>query len=569
MTASSLRSPASARQASPPPPAHVAGAVEHVLDRVRSLIPADAVAFLPAGPGGELGSALGRFDSAELRDAVGTPGLARVALDRDRPLVLTRVEEWEAAPRIRASLEDALGETRGGEAWEALAGASVLACPVHTELGRLLGVLVAASLEESTVLGTEELSSLAVLADLCGQALERAELLEAETRRARDELLLNRAGEELTASLEPEEVEQRAVEQAAVLTGAGAAMLTRVEPRGAGPRVVAHAGFAEPPLHGELPVSAEELRETVARRAPIVAPCEEGPFGTWLHTPVSLGPRVFGVLSVAHEDRGGFDRHDVEVLARLGRSSAAALANAMDFRRQQRITRALTLGFVPESLPDVPGFESGLVWQPAGDERSGGDLYGVWALPGGGAAVLIGDVTGKGLETSALSAMTRFFVEARSWGATRPSDVLEQTNAMLTGRLPGDTFVTAFLGILHDGVFTYASAGHHPALHVRAGRVQELTEHGLPLGVEPEAPLRDQQVDMDRGDLVFAYTDGLVEARDGDELYGSARLAQSVVDRSSGRDAPALVEAVFEDARRFAGGLTDDAVGLALRRRAA
>jgi phosphoserine phosphatase RsbU/P len=241
----------------------------------------------------------------------------------------------------------------------------------------------------------------------------------------------------------------------------------------------------------------------------------------------------------------------------------------MDFRRQQRITRALTLGFVPEALPELPGYESGLVWQPAGDERTGGDLYGVWALPGGRAAVLIGDVAGKGVEASALSAMTRFFVEARSWGATRPSEVLEQTNAMLMGRLPGDTFVTAFLGVLTGDVLSYACAGHHPALLVREGHVRELTEHGLPLGVEKVAPLRDREVEIEPGDLVFAYTDGLVETRDGDELYGSERLAQSVVAHSDRHGVPALVEAVFEDARRFAGGLTDDAVGLALRRRAA
>ena len=62
-------------------------------------------------------------------------------------------------------------------------------------------------------------------------------------------------------------------------------------------------------------------------------------------------------------------------------------------------------------------------------------------------AVLVGDVAGKGVETAALSAMVRFFVEARSWDTASPAQVLEQANAMLLGRLPRDTFVTAFLGI--------------------------------------------------------------------------------------------------------------------------
>ena len=578
MTQSSLRSPAHRPHPARVVEAHGIGAVEHVLDRVRELILSDAVAFLRMDPRREVDATVGRFASAELRDAIEAagqngaaewPGIAQIALERDRPLVLPRVETWDAAPRIRASLDHALGEARAEEVWESLAKASLLACPVRTEVGRTHGVLVAASLEHSAPLGTGELGSLAVLADLCGEALDRAELLEAEARRAREERRLNRAGEELTASLDPEEVEQRAAEQAVVLTGASAAMLCRVEARATGPRVVAHTGLPEPPAHGEPPVADEELYEVAARRAPAVARPDHGPFRTWMHTPVALGPRLFGVLSAAHEDAAGFDRRDLEVLARLGRSSAAAIANATDFRRQQHITRALTLGFVPESLPEVPGYESGLVWEPAGDARSGGDLYGVWTLPGGGLALVIGDVTGKGVEASALSAMTRFFVEARSWDTPRPSDVLEQTNAMVMGRLPGDTFVTAFLGVLRGGTLSYACAGHHPALLVRGGSVHELTQHGLPLGVEADSRFQEKRLEIEGGDLVFAYTDGLVEARAGEQVYGAERLARSVLARSDGLDASALVEGVFEDARRFSGGLSDDAVGLALRRRAA
>ena len=577
MTPSSLRSPPSEARLAAAATTPAIEAVQHVLDRVRQLVPSDAVAFLRVGPGRRVEAAIGRFGSADLRDAIEGParngaadrhGLADIALERDRPLMLPRVEAWEAASRIRAALDDALGEARAEEVWEQLSRASLLACPVRTGAGRPQGLLLAVSLEHSSPLGTQELASLTVLADLCGEALDRAELLEAEARRAREERRLNRAAEELTATLEPEEVEQRAVEQAAALTGASAAMLTRSEPR-AGPRVVAHTGLPEPPAHGEPPVDEDELREVAARRAPAVAPSDGGPLGTWMHTPITLGPRLFGVLSVAHGDTHGFDRRDLDVLARLGRSAAAAIANATDFRRQQRITRALTLGFVPESLPEVPGYESGLVWQPAGDERTGGDLYGVWSLPGGGTAVVIGDVTGKGVEASALSAMTRFFVEARSWGASGPSQVLEQTNAMLMGRLPGDTFVTAFLGLLRNGTFRYASAGHHPALLVRAGEVRELAEHGLPLGVELAAAYPAGEVELMGGDLLFAYTDGLVEARDGEEVYGVERLARSVVARGETLEAPALVEAVFEDVRAFAGGLSDDAVGLALRRRTA
>ena len=104
------------------------------------------------------------------------------------------------------------------------------------------------------------------------------------------------------------------------------------------------------------------------------------------------------------------------LLVRLARSSAGAIANAIDYQRERRIARALTLGFVPESLPELPGYETGLLYAPAANEPTGGDVYGAWPVAGGDAvAVLVGDVAGKGVETASLSSMVRFFIEARSW----------------------------------------------------------------------------------------------------------------------------------------------------------
>ena len=109
--------------------------------------------------------------------------------------------------------------------------------------------------------------------------------------------------------------------------------------------------------------------------------------------------------------------------------------------------------------------------------------------------------------------MVRFFVEARSWDTLSPAKVLEQANAMLLGRLPRDTFVTAFLGILSRDSLSYCNAGHLPPLHVRAGTVCPLDSHGLPLGVLERHGYSESELLLDPGDLVFAHTDGLVEAR--------------------------------------------------------
>ena len=193
-----------------------------------------------------------------------------------------------------------------------------------------------------------------------------------------------------------------------------------------------------------------------------------------MHAPIELGPRLYGVLTVGHEEPDRFDEDDLELLVKLARSSAGAIANAIDFQRERRIARALTQGFVPQSLPELPGYETGLLYAPAAGEATGGDVYGAWPVAGGDkVAVLVGDVAGKGVETAALSAMVRFFIEARSWDTLSPAQVLEQANAMLLGRLPH--------GRVRDGVPRNPLARLAPLLERRPpAAVARARRDGLP-----------------------------------------------------------------------------------------
>jgi phosphoserine phosphatase RsbU/P len=137
---------------------------------------------------------------------------------------------------------------------------------------------------------------------------------------------------------------------------------------------------------------------------------------------------------------------------------------------------------------------------------------------------------------------------------------------MLLGRLPRDTFVTAFLGILSPDSLTYSNAGHLPPLLLRDGVTEPLALHGLPLGIDEVGSYSESELAPAPGDLVFAYTDGLVEARREGELYGQERLA-ALLARLAGTLAPAeLVAAMHEDVAAWGDGLADDAVALALRR---
>jgi serine phosphatase RsbU (regulator of sigma subunit) len=551
---STYRLPDSVSTPDPSGDATLARLIEHV----RALVPVDAVAIVTVDEArGTIERSAAWFADAALGDALGPPGshplderrrgLSRAVLERERPLLLRRLDEWEAAPALLDEVDDSLGAR--------LRAASAIACPLRAESGGNLGVLVVAALDQKRPLSEDDLHTVEVVADLAAMALERTALLEVETRRARDELTLKQAGEAISSSLELADVYRGVVEHAAAATGASQAVLMRLDARAGELRTVAT-------LDGSPAGAGPGQREVARTRRPLLELRR-----SLMHAPIELGPRLYGVLTVAHEQRDRFDEAALELLTQLARSSAAAIANAIDFQRERHIARSLTLGFVPESLPRVHDYETGLLYAPALGDPTGGDLYGVWELPSGEVAALVGDVAGKGVETAALSAMVRFFVEARSWDAGSPSAVLEQANAMVAGRLPRDTFVTAFLAVLGDDSLRWANAGHLPPLHLSGQEVRELEATGVPLGVADRTRYGEGRLPFAPGDLVFAYTDGLVEARREDEAFGVGRLAPLVAQLAGEVSPEQLAKRVHEEVAAWSGGLSDDAVALALRRR--
>ena len=471
---------------------------------------------------------------------------------------------WYPEPGLREGFEELAEAVAGRDGTLVREGAgSVAACPLRTETGQVQGALVVASLDPERPLTRDGVRAVEVVADLAAMALERAALLEDEGRRIRDGVLLERAVESVSESLELDEVYRRVAEHAAEVTGARQAVLTRLNARSGALRTAASVDLTDgPPALLEL--DSDSFGYIARTRRPLL---DASGSPSLMLAPIEIGPRLYGVLTVAHEERGRFGEDDLQLLARLARSSAAAIANAIDFGRERRLARTLTLGFVPEPLPALAGYETGLLYAPAHGEPTGGDVYGAWTLPDGDIAVLVGDVAGKGVANAALSAMVRFFVEARSWDTRSPAAVLEQTNAMLMGRLPPDTFVTAFYGVLSPGQLLWAGAGHLPPILVSGPCVRALEPHGLPLGIDASPGYGESKLELAPGDLVFAFTDGLVEARRESETYGARRLATIVGTLAQSLKPEDLVSAVHDEIADWSGGLDDDAVALALRRR--
>ncbi len=224
-----------------------------------------------------------------------------------------------------------------------------------------------------------------------------------------------------------------------------------------------------------------------------------------------------------------------------------------------------------EALLDIPqdlsGLKFGHLYRSATKEALvGGDFYDVFKVKNDRIAVLIGDVSGHGVEAARVATLVKDVVHAFAHHFTHPQMVLAETNDLLIEkRSPG--FVTVFLGVLDPdaGSLTYSSAGHPNALiRTFAGEVELLEARSAPVGVFPGYSWKDSKVQLRTGDLLLLYTDGAVEARRNGDFFGQEGLVKAL-ERWSDPSPERLPEALLAEILAFSGGeLTDDVAMLAL-----
>jgi hypothetical protein len=204
----------------------------------------------------------------------------------------------------------------------------------------------------------------------------------------------------------------------------------------------------------------------------------------------------------------------------------------------------------------------------------GGDLYDVVDLNDGRLAVIVGDVTGKGLPAALL--MTSFLGSVRALlsAGLRGSELIAALNRHVCTNSSGGRFVTLFYGELDaaTGSLTYVNAGHNPPFLLRAdGAVERLEPTAMVLGVAADAAVEARQTRIGPADRLLLFTDGLSEAFDRkDEEYGEERVRDSLL-RAHTLPPPAAVERLVADVERFCGSvpLRDDMTLMLVARQAA
>jgi serine phosphatase RsbU (regulator of sigma subunit)/anti-sigma regulatory factor (Ser/Thr protein kinase) len=302
--------------------------------------------------------------------------------------------------------------------------------------------------------------------------------------------------------------------------------------------------------------------------------------GVALVVPLISGGELVGTLNLGPRlSDQQYSTDDKRLLDGLAAQAAPALQvaelvqkQAAEARSRERIEQELKVAtliqqnFLPRVLPDLPGWEVAAYYQPA--REVGGDFYDLFELPDGQVAVIIGDVTDKGVPAAMVMAAARSLLRASGQRVVSPGEVLGRVNDLLCPDIPEKMFVTCLYMVVDPatGHVRYANAGHNLPYVRTADGSMELRAKGMPLGLLPGMTYEEHEAVMTPGDGLLLYSDGVTEAHGAErEMFGTPRLVEHVADPASGD----LIDGLLTQLQRFTGAdweQEDDITLVTLRR---
>ncbi|MFG3582008.1 SpoIIE family protein phosphatase [Micromonospora chersina] len=247
---------------------------------------------------------------------------------------------------------------------------------------------------------------------------------------------------------------------------------------------------------------------------------------------IARGQRL-GTLAVGRHQRHRHDPDEVSVLEDVARRAALAIENARIHAERRRVAQTLQQSLLPPVLPVVEGIGFAAEYVPTGDEAEvGGDFYDVVPLPDGRWLVVIGDVSGKGVQAAAVTGLVRDVIRVLVGDGKPLPEVLGRLNETLVER-GGGRYCTLALAAVGPGDGDQLDVSLHLAGHDRpvllhgGGGAGFVGTGGTALGLLDAIATPTAEIALKPGDALIFYTDGVTERRRGRELFGTDRLRES------------------------------------------
>jgi len=236
--------------------------------------------------------------------------------------------------------------------------------------------------------------------------------------------------------------------------------------------------------------------------------------------------------------------------------------------RERRVSETLQQALLPRVPERIDTLQIVSAYRAALEEAQiGGDFFDVFRLSSSLLGVVVGDVSGKGVDAAARTALAKYTLRAYAYQNPSPSAVVESLNNVLTRELEREAFITLLFGLFDTQrrTFTYVNAGHLPPLCLSCtdGGVSELPGEGMAVGITTGSRYTQNTVELQQGDRILLYTDGVTEARGNKDFFGVERLKEFALAHrlASPRD---FVDGLLNILQDWSGGHLRDDVAILL-----
>jgi serine phosphatase RsbU (regulator of sigma subunit) len=293
-----------------------------------------------------------------------------------------------------------------------------------------------------------------------------------------------------------------------------------------------------------------------------------------LAVPLGVGDKIFGMIYADSPLASArFSEDHLTVLTTLGSVAAIRVENARlveeDLARERlehelQLAREIQQRFQPAGPPSVPGFELQGISFPC--YEIGGDYYDFIPRSDGHVVIALGDVSGKGTSAALLMSSLHAAMHAQTSAHQSIAGSMAAVNKYLAETIPANRFVTLFCAELDPltGTLNFINAGHNPPLIAHSsGTMEQLAAGGIPLGIMPDALFREGRTQLQHGDVLVIYSDGVSETQNAaGEEYGATRL-YDVISRNLDSSAAGIRDKIESSLTKFAQG-TDSVDDLTL-----
>ena len=289
--------------------------------------------------------------------------------------------------------------------------------------------------------------------------------------------------------------------------------------------------------------------------------------------------KVIGVFQILNKRQGTFDKDDEQFLEAFSLHAALAIETARlhqaivekeKMEKEIEIAANIQRRLLPKEIPFLPGYEIDAVARPS--KHVGGDYFDIIPLAESKFALVVADVSGKGVPAALLVSTLQASLHAYIEGNAKLPDLVKKLNGVVYRNTEPDRYITFFIGVLDlaKGLFTYVNAGHNfpYVFNPTKNSIDPLKAGGLPLGMFDFAEFQEDTVNLSLSEGMVLYTDGVTEAMDRSFTeYGEERFQRSIKESGSG-SVNALKDRILLDIEQFVGGepQSDDLTFMVLKR---